>query len=191
MTIRKKLGCLLAILVILFLLFVLVAEYSYTVNISPHFFPITNNPRIIPYLSNIIFWLSLIVFCLVLAIGIVIFFIPTKKKNLLFVLPNGTLNLSLKSIENFVMFTVTKDPVIIAPQVKVYLTKKNLKVKILGYLGDSENLIGHSDEYALKIQDSLNQLLGEHNMNLFVTMKMKDYKQNTRRKNILARHRVD
>ncbi|WP_366533438.1 alkaline shock response membrane anchor protein AmaP (plasmid) [Carnobacterium maltaromaticum] len=191
MAIRKKVVCLLALLGALFLFFILMVEYSYTTNIDLTFLSITKYPIIGAYLPEVIFWLSLSFFCFTFVTSIILLFSPIKKKNIVFASPNGTLNLSLKSIENFVLYSVTENPSIFAPQVKVHLTKKKLKIKILGYMTDSKDLIGNSDGYALQIQENLNHLLGNHSMNVLISMKLKDYEQKARRKNLLLKQRVE
>lgn len=191
MTFRKKLSYLVALLSALFLLFVLIMEYSYTTKIILNFSPIASYPVIGIYLPKFIFWLSATIFCFVLVGGIIIIFLPITKKNLVFVSPNGTLNISIRSIENYILYTVKNNSIIFTPQINLHLTKKKLKIKISGYMTDSKNLIGNSDRYALQVQEKLNLLLGDHKMKILVSMNLKDYELKAKRKNLLIRQRVE
>lgn len=191
MTVRKKVGCLATLSSALFLLFILVTNYSDVVKDTLKFFPITNYPTIDNDLPKVIFWLSVTIFCLILVTGIIVILSPITKKNLLFVSSNGTLNISRRSIENYVLYTIINNPIIFNPQIEVHITKKMLKIKILGYMTDSKDLIGNSDQYALQVQEELNQLLGDHKMKLIIDIKLKDYEQKAKRKHLLTKQRVE
>lgn len=137
-----------------------------------------------PYLIEFLFWGSGILLVLSVIVLLVIIFAPRKKPEILLKEDRGRLVLHKKAIEGCVRSVVDLDDLMNHPTVKVSTTKRRIKIKIVGSIKRTGNLLGRTDELAEQIRQDLMNLLGiDKEINVHVAFKelSSDTKKNNRR----------
>ena len=191
MDIKQEIFSLIFLLLSIFLSFVLVVNYQNAGELHYKLKAVSSYPIIGTYLPAIIFWLSTFFLCVLIVAWIVILFIPLNDKRIVFITSNGKLIISLKSIQNFVLYSLGQESQIIEPKVKIKMTRKKMKIYVDGYLADKENIVTHCDYYSTHIQQKVEQLIGEDKIKISVFIHLLDYEDKLKQMKNKQTKRVD
>lgn len=175
MTKIKKISIVI-ILCALLMLALLIIGYQNEVNIRILF-----NQIIDIYFTNIIF-LIITMFFLILLGGLLFF--PIEKKVWSCAFEDGELRLENRSIENFILNVVKDGTLIFEPKVKISIKRKLIKIKVTGKTRNEKNICIESEKLSLIIKDRMTLLLGDSLAEIFVIVKISDFKMESSSKKI-------
>lgn len=156
----KKIIFIILILILMLAFFSITTFYQYTENLSFRFLPLSKYPLIGQYFPPFLFWLSVVLIAIGLISIIVILLFPKKIEKMKLQKNKGTLSIESSAIKGFVQSIVDQKSFIEPPKVKVAVTKRKIKVKIIGELKRTTDLIQKSESLIDSIETNLKQLIG-------------------------------
>lgn len=156
--IRKLLFSIVLLGLLITFFFVLI-ENQQAIYLPVYFISMDNYPLVGPYIQIILFCLSVFFIGLAILLMLVTIFYPKKSNTLVIKGKNGRLSVRKSVVENFVLETLKKEPSIENPRVKVKMSKKKIKIKIVGALRKTMRTTEKQNELVEQIRHEVSDLL--------------------------------
>ncbi|MBJ8349844.1 alkaline shock response membrane anchor protein AmaP [Streptococcus zalophi] len=112
------------------------------------------------FLSQYLFWMSLVLFFAVIIVILVVLFYPRTKTEIDLKEKQGTLLLNKSAIEGFVRSLINNKEIMETPNVSVKLYKRKFKVVVSGTLESRVNVIPEVSQIKADIEKGLKEFFG-------------------------------
>lgn len=156
--IRKLLFSIVLLGLLITFFFVLI-ENQQAIYLPVYFISMDNYPLVGPYIQIILFCLSVFFIGLAILLLLITIFYPKKSNTLVIKGKNGRLSVQKSVVENFVLENLKKEPSIENPRVKAKMSKKKIKIKIVGALRKTMRTTEKQNELVEQIRHEVSDLL--------------------------------
>lgn len=112
------------------------------------------------FISHYLFWVSLVLFVVIVIAILVVLFYPRTKAEIDLKEKQGTLLLSKSAIEGFVRSLINNKEIMETPNVSVKLYKRKFKVIVSGTLESRVNVIPEVSQIKADIEKGLKEFFG-------------------------------
>lgn len=156
----SKVMLILALVILLILMFFNVVQNQDVISLPFYFMSMYQYPLIGPYMGTLILWTSIIFLILIIVSIVIILFFPKKEEQVQFSKEKGKLVIQKKAIEHFIFSIVKQESFIDVSSVKIKMTRKKLKVTIIGKMRLTDAVPQKYEELTCTIKENLETLFG-------------------------------